>query len=344
MMAFDVRNDQTRRSTRSSSGPFARWFARTSPLAEGADAMEVTQVDYAPAVSSELTIPQAPAPRSSFEVPRDLGLPSALSIPRYQELRVIDRGSADEVVLAADSLVGLPCAVRVVGAPRALDSAFRARLFGDIAAARTLAHPHIARIYEVQAEPERLCIFMQTFPGTMLEDLLRADAALVPARMLAIAKRLVRLLVVVHRHGLVHGAVSPSSVVVGHDDAVSLVDLGTSAARPPSELGEHAAPEVRVGALPTTSADIYAVGAMLARWSRQSVRDAPFIELLMRACHPSPAERFHGDASQLLAALECMPLPAPVRSSAPPDATPLEGEAAFRWTSLVNDDGTLRNR
>jgi hypothetical protein len=94
--------------------------------------------------------------------------------------------------------------------------------------------------------------------------------------------------------------------------------------------------------LPTPRADVYAVGAMLARWSRQAVHDAPYLALLTTACAASLDARF-ADAKALLAALEQMPLPAAVPAApASAPATQPSPDDAFRWTSLLNPDGTVR--
>jgi hypothetical protein len=80
------------------------------------------------------------------------------------------------------------------------------------------------------------------------------------ALRLRIARALARAVADLHRRGVIHGALSPTSVLVAGDgEAVVLPATGTSG---PLALAGYAAPEVIRGGRPSRAADAFAVAAL----------------------------------------------------------------------------------
>ncbi len=168
-----------------------------------------------------------------------------------------------------------PCWLTVV-APGG-EAAHRA-LLDSARRQETLDHPALRPIRDVVQDDGLVGLVCDAPAGVALRELLVEGEGMEPDDALDVIEQLVDGLAEVHRAGLVHGLLDPSQVwltdgVMGV--AVTLTGLGRGAARaalpgggasaaPPSESLPYIAPELRGGdAAPTSTADIYALGALL---------------------------------------------------------------------------------
>lgn len=137
------------------------------------------------------------------------------------------------------------------------------------------------RIEHVELEADPAYIRMELIEGRPLEDLIH-DPALPLARRLEIGARLLEALDAVHRHGFVHGDLSPANVLVDREGGVKLIDVGfgrvledgsadivsSSTAEEHEKLGVasplYAAPE-RFRSDFGTPADVFSFGKVLYR-------------------------------------------------------------------------------
>jgi eukaryotic-like serine/threonine-protein kinase len=120
----------------------------------------------------------------------------------------------------------------------------------------------------------RLFVVMEYLEGSTLQDVLRAEGPLPPARVLALATQIAQGLGEAHSAGVLHRDVSPQAIMVAPDDTVKLTDFGFARLgdalhrrQPPAEGaaagGAYAAPERRDAEGASASADLYSLGAVL---------------------------------------------------------------------------------
>ncbi len=199
---------------------------------------------------------------------------------RYAYVRELGRGASGRVLLVADEAAGgAHRAVKVVAAAEA------ARLAWECDALAAIAHPGLARVFELLRldAPVGAPFGLERGAALLVEEYVdgrpalealetwRADdAAEREARVCAIGEAVARALAAVHAAGFVHGDVKPANVLVpvdaGDGPCARLVDLGV--ARAPgtattvSGSPAYFAPEAWLG-VASARTDLFALGVTL---------------------------------------------------------------------------------
>ncbi|MFG1654492.1 WD40 repeat domain-containing serine/threonine protein kinase [Micromonospora sp. NPDC049275] len=193
---------------------------------------------------------------------------------------VIGRGGMGVVWQATDELIGRVVAVKEVRAPVGLATEER-RLFGERALreARTagrINHPAVVAIHDLvpaSGDDEAVYIVTELVDAPTLADLLDREGPLPPARVTAIAVRMLDALKAAHSVGVVHRDVKPGNIMVLPGDEVKLLDFGIAQAAGDARLTRHGmmgstgylAPELFQGSDPTPAADLWSAGVTLAQ-------------------------------------------------------------------------------
>ncbi|MCF0092892.1 WD40 repeat domain-containing serine/threonine protein kinase [Micromonospora sp. MH99] len=199
---------------------------------------------------------------------------------RYRLESVLGRGGMGVVWRATDELIGRVVAVKEVRAPAGLTGEERL-LFGERALreARTagqINHPAVVAIHDLVpagGDDEAVYIVTELVDAPTLADLLEREGALPPARVTAIAVRMLDALDAAHSVGVVHRDVKPGNIMVLPGDAVKLLDFGIAQAVGDARLTRHGmmgstgylAPELFHGSEPTPAADLWSAGVTLAQ-------------------------------------------------------------------------------
>lgn len=167
-------------------------------------------------------------------------------------------GRTGEVWRAADSMVGLPVAVKLIRAEYAGHPSTLARFRTEARHASALAHPGIIRVYEFgEADPAHPpYVVMELVDGPSLADVL-ADGQVDPARAMDIVAQAATGLDVAHAVGLVHRDIKPANLLLGPAGRVKITDFGLSAGTP-----GYLAPERVMGGSATAASDVYALGVV----------------------------------------------------------------------------------
>ncbi|MGA9539652.1 MAG: hypothetical protein WBQ77_01175 [Methyloceanibacter sp.] len=201
---------------------------------------------------------------------------------RFVRLRALGHGSAGDSVLALDISDGAEVSLRTLDLSSLGRKKREAVLAGERRAYATVATLHddrIAKIRDMRLAPDGMLYTLQLRPeGPTLRDLYAAGAE--PARVLSLLAGTAGALSVLHRRELVHRDLTPDHVVVGRDNQGSelpvLIELGlapvTMGAGIPGNPGvpPYVAPEQVAGEDSGTSADIHALGQMIAElWGGQ---------------------------------------------------------------------------
>jgi Nif-specific regulatory protein len=248
---------------------------------------------------------------------------------RYLLLRHLGSGGMGEVYLARDLATGAQCALKRLNvasdAGRAAAPDLMRREFEALTRVR---HPSVVAVHELGFAPDGTAFYtMEYVPG------IAADRALARGdwpSLLRVAAQVAQGLEALHAAGVVHGDIKPSNLLVippadGQGlPLVRLLDFGLAAVLGREARGHrgtpgYAAPEVVRGDLPTRSADLYGLGAMLftlvhgrppfeadgptsllrrqqagppsAQPLEEAGAPAPLVQLILRMLAPDPNER-----------------------------------------------------
>ena len=230
---------------------------------------------------------------------------------RYEVLRPLGQGGAATTYLVRDRLWQLELALKLVEAPSA---ALREALHVEFGLLRGLHHPQLLRVHDfglldataLGAERGRRgaadaddvpCFYTSDYvPGVTLGERARGASFAEIRGPLCDALLALRLM---HGVGIRHGDFKPANILVTADDRGVLIDLSCArpvagdAGRPISGTPGFMAPELLAGEPADQRADLYGVGATLARLGESLRAPLPrgLRALGARLLKASPAER-----------------------------------------------------
>ena len=217
--------------------------------------------------------------RATFGDPRGLVAEAQrdLVLGRYRVIATLGEGANGRVLRAEDTFYGREVAIKALRAGSgATGRDALARFAREAKVAMAIEHPNVVRVLAYHAEGPYLV--MELMEGGTLEDRLGPIDAplgpLAPSAALAIARSMLRALEAVHRRGVVHRDLKPANVLfsaageakIGDFGVAHLVDLGaTMTGAMMGSLATMAPEQIRGGASPDASTDLYAVGIVLFR-------------------------------------------------------------------------------
>ncbi|MCG6538940.1 serine/threonine protein kinase [Pseudomonas sp. KSR10] len=154
-----------------------------------------------------------------------------------------------------------------------------ALLYTEFALTARLSHRHVVRLFgfDVDTASQRAFITLELLKGPTLDQLLsERPGGLAWDELREIALPLIEALAYSHSHGVIHGDIKPSNVMLA-EDGLRLFDYGL--AQPLEEVlkklprlsrnrfkawtTRYAAPELLEGAEPSSVSDIYALACLL---------------------------------------------------------------------------------
>jgi serine/threonine-protein kinase len=201
----------------------------------------------------------------------------ALLAGRYRVTARLELGAEDELVEVLDTASGEPkCAVLLLEQVR-LVPGLEARFVAAARAARALDPGSVVAVLEAGVHEGTPFAVSAERRGVPL-GLLARGRPLAPQRAGQLVRQVADALARAHELGVVHGNLSPSSVLVERAGAgvlserVRLADFGWGAALLPRPLAagalrlgqpEYVAPERAAGRPSSTATDVYALGALL---------------------------------------------------------------------------------
>lgn len=196
-------------------------------------------------------------------------------LAQYQLLRQVGEGAMGVVHEALDLDLDRRVAIKLLhdDLPGRPDPLASERFLREARTAARLTHPHVAAVYQIGRDDERLFIVMEWLDGGDLGQAVKQGGPL-PWQDAAAAVRDAALgLAAAHAAGLVHRDVKPSNLMRHRSGTVKLVDFGLARLHDaPSDLTmtgnilgtpAYLAPEVCRGDPATPQADQYALGCTL---------------------------------------------------------------------------------
>lgn len=204
---------------------------------------------------------------------------------RYRLERLLGVGGMSAVYCAHDALraqFGHPqphVAIKVMNDTHASCSDANALLFSEYALTQHLHHPHVIRLYDyaVDGPSQRGFISMEWLRGAPLDRVITERPQGMPWDLLQpLALAMLDAVVHTHTHGVVHGDLKPSNLMLG-DNGLCLFDFGLAASNDVRLLGlprlqreriaawtpGYAALELLEGDVISQASDIYALACVL---------------------------------------------------------------------------------
>lgn len=182
---------------------------------------------------------------------------------RFHLQRLLGRGGSAEVWAASDNATGTDVALRILATPD--DAAAAALVVGlqaDADRLGRLAHPGIIRPLSVFADGRFACVALELADGGDLGALRGASHQVIVTAVREVADALQY----VHAQGLTHGDLKTGNVRRDQQGRWRLTDFRSSAL-PDSGIAavslSAVSPQQLAGSPPTTSDDIYSLGALL---------------------------------------------------------------------------------
>ncbi len=303
------------------------------------------------------------------DVKRDDDLIGTVIDGRFEITGLLGRGGMGAVYRAVQRSIGREVALKLME-QRTQDTAAAKRFFREAKLASKLAHPNTVAVIEFgQDHDGSFYLVMELVAGRTLHETLAADGAFAMPRIVRIGTQLCDALEAAHALGIVHRDLKPDNIIIGERDRVTVLDFGlalmvddpgmrATAAGVYAGTPRYMAPEIAIGAEPTASQDIYALGVILAELAtNRQLFSAPTIESLF-VMKQTPDGELGGLPIELRALVERMvspdvadrPTAAEVRArltktppafeldrtaSAPVIAPPPPPSAAFRPPEIV---------
>ena len=189
----------------------------------------------------------------------------------YRLVRRIGFGGMSTVYEAVDG-AGTRVALKLLH-PAAVDGAAgRERLRREVAMLQRVRGPYVAEVLDAETDDEDAFIVTQLVEGPTLAEDVRVDGPYPPAELVTLARQLHAAVTSVHRLGVLHRDLKPSTVMLGANGPV-LIDFGIAQTGGDSRLTMSGAvthtpgyldPRVLRGHAPDEAADLWALAAVIA--------------------------------------------------------------------------------
>ena len=198
----------------------------------------------------------------------------------YEVQRRLGEGGMGRVYEARHVRLGRRYAIKIMHQMFAADRDALARFRREAIAASTIASPHVAQVFDVNATRDgQPYLVYELIDGEDLGSLLERDGALSIARATRVARQVASGLHAAHTAGVVHRDLKPENVMLvktpDGGDFAKLLDFGIAKVQQEDKLTRtgavlgtpaYMAPEqARGGSTIDHRCDIYALGAMLYR-------------------------------------------------------------------------------
>lgn len=147
---------------------------------------------------------------------------------RYLVRRQVGQGGMGTVYAAHDMMLGELVALKVLRPLVAEDKDVVERFRREVRLARRVAHPNVARTYDIAIADGLHYLTMELIDGTTLSTLLRDNPRLPIPQAVDIAMQICSGLEAAHRENVVHRDLKPGNVLIERSGRVVITDFGVA--------------------------------------------------------------------------------------------------------------------
>jgi len=124
----------------------------------------------------------------------------------------------------------------------------------------SLDHANVNRVHEVRSQGGRHCLLMEYVPGENLDQRVKEKGPLPLQTVAGYVQQAADGLVYAHQHGVLHGDVKPTHLMLNEQGTIKILDTSTAPLAPAGGTADYAAPETISGGKADARADIYSLG------------------------------------------------------------------------------------
>ena len=238
----------------------------------------------------------------------DSGELTGTTVGRFAVGARLGAGGMGEVYRAEDTRLKRSVALKRIAPRRQVDPGYRDRFLREAQFASGLSDPHIAGVYDVFEDQERMFLVMEYVEGTSLRKRLPGPVEI--EEFLSIAVQCAAALAAAHERGIVHRDIKPENIMLTPEGQVKVLDFGVAKKMPrlddaatADSLGPSAAlagefcgtlpymaPEVLLERKTDHRADIFSLGVVCyeALVGRHPFRDSGFLATATRILQETP--------------------------------------------------------
>jgi len=147
---------------------------------------------------------------------------------RYLVRRQVGQGGMGTVYAAQDMMLGELVALKVLRPLVAEEKDVIERFRREVRLARKVAHPNVARTYDIDVAEGLHYLTMELIEGTTLSAVLRDQPRLPVPRAVDIAMQICAGLDAAHRENVVHRDLKPGNVLIERSGRVVITDFGVA--------------------------------------------------------------------------------------------------------------------
>jgi serine/threonine protein kinase len=140
--------------------------------------------------------------------------------------RRIGEGGQAAVYQVLDTRLSVRRAIKILLPHAAEKKKLRARFVGEARAMASLDHPHIARVYDVNADAALPYLVMELVTGGTLAEWTGRHGKMPPRLAVSCVRQVAQGIVAAHAAGVIHRDIKPQNVLVTAEGTCKLTDFG----------------------------------------------------------------------------------------------------------------------
>ena len=271
-------------------------------------------------------------------------------LPQYEISHLIAAGGMGAVYAGTQRALDRPIAIKILPPDAAKDGESIGRFRTEARAMARLSHPNIPTVFDFDVSAGYCYLAMEYIDGCNVHQLI-TRGELTPALTYKLLAQVCEALHFAHEHGIVHGDIKPSNLMVTHDGTVKLADFGLAQLMDPGNrqddtftpMGtpEYAAPELwEPGVVMDHRADLYSLGCVFYEMLTGAPPEGQFqlpaaslkldarVDTIITRCMQRKPDLRYQSAAEIKQAFEALAHPAQgtakpvVRVSQPPGRRP----------------------